>query len=287
MASPSGKNAESLALAQRRFGRINALFWFFIVWIPLGVVLPCAASIVAYQIWGDTVSAPVGLSALLWPIVGIAGALLLRGGRKRSRRSLELARLADSLGLRFSLRADVEKLDLLKSISFMANPHAQTGKNLMEGSAGGRPMFALDYEYAYLWGSVTEIGAQTLVMFTSGFERLPPFGVIPISTMGKIENFLLGRRGTISFAQHPQFQRQFSVVGDDAPAITACISPALVEHLLGDRLLTLVVEGGRMLVFRRLTYVQPRDYQTFLAQAYRAAELLSGPTAHPPVCGYP
>ncbi len=283
MVSASDRNVEALAQARGRYGRFNALFWFFVLCIPLGVILPCVASLVAFKIWGDTVSAPVGLSALLWPLVGIAGALLLRGGRKRARRSLELAGLADSLGLRFSLRADVEKYDLLKSISFMANPHAQKGLNLMEGSAGGRPMFAMDYEYAYLWGSVTEIGAQTLVVFPSGFERLPHFGIIPISTMGKIENFLLGRRGTIPFAHHPQFQSQFAVVGDDAPAITACIGPALIELLLGDRLLTLVVEGGRLLVFRRLTYVQPCDYQTFLAQAHRAAELLTAAVAQPPV----
>ena len=285
MSRASGLNVESLADVRRRYGRINALFWFFVACIPLGVVLPCVASILALKIWGDKVSAPIGLSALLWPIVGIAGALLLRGGRKRARRSLELAWLADSLGLRFLLRSDVAKLDMLKSISFMANPHAQKGVNLMEGSAGGWSMFALDYEYAYLWGSVTEIGAQTLVVFASGFERLPPFGVIPISTMGKIENFLLGRRGTIPFAHEPQFQHQFSVVGDNAPAVTACIGPELVELLLGDRLLTLIVDDGRLLVFRRLTYVQPRDYQTFLAQAYRAAELLTAGAAHAPVRG--
>jgi hypothetical protein len=58
-------------------------------------------------------------------------------------------------------------------------------------------------------------------------------------------------------------------------AATEVVSRPLRDLLLGDRLLTLIVEEGRLLFFRRLTYVRPEDDQGFLAQAYRVTELQS------------
>lgn len=274
MSSP-GLNADSLAEAQRRYRRIHGWWLFSWVLMPLGVVLPCVLSIVAYQIWGDEVSAPIGLSALLWPLVGLAGVLLLRGGRARAKRMLALARLADSLGLKFTCYPRPEQFAFMKSVSFVENSHLQTAQNMMEGTKGRWPLTALDFEYTFFWGSVTEVGSQTIVAFHSGFETLPPLAIIPVSTMGRIENMLLGKGDAIRFPHHPEFNARFAVLGADESSVRAWITPPLVDLLLADRLLTLVVEDGRLLVFRRLTYVQAADYQNFLAQAYRAAELLS------------
>jgi hypothetical protein len=65
------------------------------------------------------------------------------------------------------------------------------------------------------------------------------------------------------------------VVGDDEAAILRCLNRELIDLLLSDRLLTLIVEDGRLLVFRRLTYIRAEHFQAFLAQAHRVAELLS------------
>ena len=274
MSSP-GLNEASLAEAQRRYRRINR--WFLVCWVlmPLGIILPCILSIITYQIWGDEVSAPIGLSALLWPLVGLAGVLLLRGGRKRAKRMLALARLGDSLGFKFTCYPTSEQYAFMKSVSFVENSHLQTAQNLMEGDQGRWPMTALDFEYTFFWGSVTEIGSQTIAAFHSGFESLPALAVVPISTMGRIENMLLGKGNAIRFPHHPEFNARFAVLSADEANILALISPALIDLLLADRLLTLVVEQGRLLVFRRLTYVRAEDYRQFLGQAYRAAELLS------------
>jgi hypothetical protein len=96
-----------------------------------------------------------------------------------------------------------------------------------------------------------------------------------LGIMGRIENFLLGRGGQVPMTHEPQFQQAFAVVGEDPPATAACLGRPLIDLLLADRLLTVIVEGGRLLVFRRLTYVRPEDYQAFLAQVVRIAELLS------------
>jgi hypothetical protein len=268
----------SLAAAERRYRKVNGWFWLFVAMMPLGAVLPCVVSMIAYRLWGDRVSAPIGLSALLWPIVGVAGALLLRGVRARARRSLGLARLAQSFGLKFTDVPASEKFAFLKSVSFMENPHYQSARNLLEGQTGSWPWIALDYEYTYSWGSVSEVGAQTILAFLAGFERLPPFAVIPIGMMGRLENYLLGNRTPIQTATSAQFNKRFAVVGEDANAIQSCLTQALLEVFLADALLTVIVEGGRLLVFRRLTYVRAEEYQAFLAQAHRVAELLSAPS---------
>jgi hypothetical protein len=266
----------ALDSARRRYGRLNTWFWIFIALIPLGVVVPCLLSIVAYKIWGDQVSAPVGLSALLWPIVGVAGALLVRGARVRARRTLALARLAQPLGLQFTERPANEKFSFLRTISFMENPHTQKGENLFEGQTGQLPWIALDYEYSYSWGSVSEVGSQTIVAFLSGFEHLPAFAIVPISTMGKIENLFLGKRDQIVCGSDPQFHRKFSVVGTDSAPVQRCLGQPLINLFLTDSLLTAVVEQGKLLIFRRLTYIPADGYQAFLATAHRVAELVAG-----------
>jgi hypothetical protein len=261
--------------ARRRFRRYNTVFWLSIAAIPLGLIVPCLLSIVAYKIWGDEVSAPVALSGLFWPLVGLAGALLVRGARARSRRSLQLAELAQRVGLRFIYLPKLEQFRFLHDVSFMADPHFSSAKNWMDGTPNGREMIALDYEYTYTWGSVSEVGSQTMVVFR-GFEHLPPMGIIPIGIMGRLENFLLGDRNKIPFAD-PRFTSQFVVVGDDYTHIAATITPTLIDTIINDRLLTSVAEQGMLIIFRRLTYVAASDYQAFLAEAFRVAELLSPP----------
>ena len=201
--------------------------------------------------------------------------MLLWGNRSRSRRSFALAKLADSLGMLFTASPARDRFEFLKSVSLMANPHKQSARTLVETVPDGRPSMVLDYKYVYFWRPEHEIGEQTIVVFAE-FESLPAFGVTPISRIGKLENLVLGQRGKILFPEAPEFSKNFAVVGENAPAIIACIGPSLIELLMADRRLTLSVENGRLLVFRRGVYWPVRDYQTFLAQAARIAELLAG-----------
>lgn len=275
LAMSTSLNAQELESAQQRWRRVNFWFCFFIVLIPLGVIAPCLVSMVAYQIAGDKLSAPIALSALLWPLVGVAGALLLRGDRQRARRTLALVRLADSFGLTFTYKPAPEKFEFLSTVAVMANPHSKSAENLLEGQSGRFRLLALDYHYAYLLGNVNLLADQTIVVFPEGFAHLPDLAVFPISIMGKLENFLLGKAEAIAFPQFPQFNSQFAVIGRDPQRITACLTPDLQNLLLSDRLLSLVVDQGRLLVFRRLTIIKAEDYQAFLARAYQVAELLS------------
>ena len=268
-------DSSSLADAQRTYSRWNVWFWLFVACIPLGFILPLVVAVFAFKIWGDTISAPIGLSALLWPIAGVGGALLVRGARKRARRSLGIARLADARDWQFTTNPAPQKYEFFKTVSFMKDPHTCTGKNLVESHAGRFPWMALDYEYWYLYGTINEVGSHTIVAFLSGFEQLPEFAIIPIGVVGRIENLFLGKGGAIESPLDNQFNRLFGVYGDDAKAVQRCLSRKLIDMFLADRLLTAVVEGDRLFVFRRLTYVAADEYSEFLARTRAIAELLT------------
>lgn len=271
----SSANASFVVEAERRYRRVNRLFWLFVAVMPLGVVIPCVASIAAYQIWGDTVSAPIGFSALFCPLIGLAGALLIRGSRRRVRRSLELARLAATWGMQFRQKASPEVCEMLKSMSLMANPHTQMGVNQLESVAGNHRITTLDYEYRYFYGAVNIIGWATIVVYHGGFDRLPQMAVVPLGVMAQIENALLGKGDAIKFPHDPEFDRRFAVVGNDPQSILACLSPPLFRTFKNDPLLTLLSEDGRLLFYRRQTYVRPSEYGAFLAEVHHIAEWLA------------
>jgi hypothetical protein len=92
--------------------------------------------------------------------------------------------------------------------------------------------------------------------------------------MGKIENLFLGKRDQIVCGSDPQFHRKFSVVGTDAASVQRCLGQQLINLFLADPVLTVVVEQGKLVIFRRLTYVPADGYQAFLAESHRVAELL-------------
>lgn len=277
----SSEEAEvTLNLLQRQYRRRNAWYWLFVGMIPLGIILPCGLSVAAYKIWGAEVSAPIAYATPFCPLIGLAGMLLTRGARRRSRRSLEIASLADSYGLSFALEASPESLELLKNVSIMSAPQFQLGENELSGEVQGRALLALDYEYRYLLGSVSLVSKATLVVYRNGFEHLPAFSVIPISVMGQVENAILGKTNAIAFPHDPQFERMFGVVGPDPLAIQSCLAPQLVEFFKHDHLLTVLVENGQLIVFRRQTLLTADQYRAFLEQTYHLAEMLC--MARPP-----
>ena len=120
---------------------------------PTIVVAVAAVVIVAavvYQITKNSnLSSPIGLSAPLWSVAGVAIALLVRGARKQARRGVDLARIAEEEQYEFALQAAQPVLELLRSISFMQNPTSAKGRNVLSSVDGTVRHFALDYFYAY------------------------------------------------------------------------------------------------------------------------------------------
>lgn len=242
--------------------------------ILLGPLAALVLSVVVYEIAGSQVSAPIGLSAPLWSVAAIALALLVRSSRQSAKRSWELSQLAAKFDLEFFSKAPEDFCQFLKTFSFMENPFEATGRNLMRGNPGGRAIVALDYKYGYFYGAVSVIGEQTIAAFPNALSGHADLAIVPIGLADQFLNRVAGTPPAIRTPEAPQFERQFRVATHDAAAAVRVLNTELVNMFLHDRQLTVVVENGHLLVFRQLTYIPVKEYQDFLAKAFRLAELL-------------
>ena len=91
-------NAAAVAVLRNRHSHEAGLFYFFLLLIPLGCVIPCILFGYLPQGTPGTACAIAGLGL---PFVGLGGMLLMLGDRSRYGRSLGLAEQADRMGFGF------------------------------------------------------------------------------------------------------------------------------------------------------------------------------------------
>lgn len=79
------QNEAAVAELRRRLGRANAWRWFFLLLMPVGFFLPCSAGLILGsahpQAQGFTAPQAFGVAALVLPLVGLGGWLLMAGDR--------------------------------------------------------------------------------------------------------------------------------------------------------------------------------------------------------------
>lgn len=238
-------------------------------------MLPCVIGGIVGK-FNQEVGPWIALSGLLWPIVGVAGVLIRWGDKKRAKRTLELAKLAESWNMRFTYRPQREQYAGLESFQLMADPHAQVARNMFEGAFQNSRLWALDYEFRYFLGVVNLVGKQTVVVLENGFERLPEFAIVPQNWAERLENSIMGKSFLQSFVvpgAH-DFNHYFAVAGDPAEVLPR-LSPEAVQFFLQDKGLTLEVNAGRILLFRRENYLRPEEYGPFLRTAASLAIALN------------
>ena len=147
MSLAEGDNTQAIADLQRQRFNLALIFYGGLAAIPLGVICPCGLAFVVYKFAPDW-SQSVAPASFFLPLVGLAAALLVIGSRSRAKRSLALARLADSLGLGFTSIAPHDQCEFLMSFPLLKQlqvSHSGHGVNLLEGTYKGRPLKAVDY----------------------------------------------------------------------------------------------------------------------------------------------
>jgi len=280
MTGAEDDNARVIAGLRRRQFRLAAVFYGGLVAIPLGAICPCGLAAVVYRVAPEW-SQDVALSSFLLPLVGLAAALLVVGGRSRVNRSIALARLADSLGLRFADLAEKGRLDFLTAfpvLNVLRVPHSGEGANLMEGTYKRRPLTAVDYTTLHLLGYKHFVRKQTAAVFTAGFDGLPSFAVVPQTWADKFELAVLGPAAPgkkVVVPDEKEFNRHFAVLTEaNRAAVAGRLTPAVVDAFLEDKRLAAEVHGGMLLVYRRQTVVAAAEYEEFLRTANRLAKAL-------------
>ncbi len=278
MSLAEGDNSQAIADLQRRRFILALIFYGGLVAIPLGVICPCVAAAVVRQIAPDW-SQDVALTSFFLPLVGLAAALLVVGSRSRAKRSLALAQMADSLGLGFALQPSRDHIDFLKSFPFLSQlqvAHSGQGANLLAGVYKARSLTTVDYTSLHLLGYKHFVKSQTVAVFTQGFEALPTFAIVPQTWLDRIDQALFsappGESFKISGAK--EFNRRFALVGEDHAAILRCMTPDMIDLLLGDERTTVEIHEGMLLVYYRRTIMRAEEYAEFLKRANWIAKAL-------------
>ena len=262
--------------AVRKYRFYNRLYWLGVTGIFLFPVAAMIVAAVVFQITKNSnISAPIGLSSPLWLVAGVAIALLVRGSRKRARRSVELAKLAESLNLEFAMDASGSMMDLLKSISFMENPTSAKGRNVLVSADKSLPHFALDYFYAYDYGAVSFEADESLVVFPNLVPQLPDLFIFPMGIGDRLLSQVFGAFQQVSVPTAPEFPKHFRVGSSDPVAAQNVINVPLLQVFHQNPKLSLVIEDGTLIVFYQLQHVPPKSYKQFLSAAHQLALAVS------------
>ncbi len=265
----------SIEAARKEYRFYNRLFLLGILGIFLFPVAALLVAMVAFQITRNSnISAPIGLSAPFWSVASLAIALLVRGARKRARRSVDLAKLAGALHLEFSMKASSSIMELLKSISFMQNPTSAKGRNVLASADNNWPHFALDYFYAYDYGAVSFESDESLVVFPDLVPHLPDLFVFPMGIGDRLLSQIFGAFQQVSVPAAPEFVKRFRVGSADPVAAERMIAAPLLQVFHRNPKLSLVIEDGTLIVFYQLQQVPPKAYAEFLSAANQLAQAI-------------
>jgi hypothetical protein len=270
MSSIHAHNAKEIDALRRRYRRVQFIFFTSVALMPLGVICPCTLALIINQVRPGS-GQFVAPGALLLPLIGLVGTLLMLSDRSRYRRALALADLAKEQELRYTYEPPRSEFKFLLDLPFMNLPRIKgsgVGANRLEGTFKKRPLTALDYAFNYRVGNDRETTQQTVAVFTAGFEQFPSFLVIPQGWAEKFEEFILGA------TDGDRIKRNFTVAGMQRDAILDLLTPAVIEFFLEDHNLVLEMAEGMMMVYRRDAHLTAPEYQDFLLQAVRLAKEL-------------
>jgi len=270
-------NESILEDLRRRVWRANLWRYFFIILMPVGLIVPCVIGMLLGKAnpnaQGFTLAQAFGIAALALPIVGLAGWLLLGGDRKKYQEALAAAEEADALGYDFSEQPSKRLLKQLRSFRMFNDADDHAGMNCVSGKRG-KSFALLEYRTAY-HGAITpydtKITMQTVVVVFGLDKDLPAFRLGPKTWLSKLLE-VFGAR-TIELPDQQTFNRKFIVCGDHADSIRQAVTPEVVERMLESEG-TLEVYDGALLFYRHNHLVEPQDYQDFIGEALRLAKTL-------------
>jgi hypothetical protein len=267
------EQAQSKQAAIQGYRFYNRLFWLGVLGIFLLPVAALVVAMVVFQITKNSnLSAPIGLSAPFWSVASLAVALLVRGSRKRARRSVDLAKLTETLPLEFAMQASSSMMELLKSISFMQNPTSAKGRNVLVTVDKSLPHFALDYFYSYDYGAVAFEADETLAVFPDLVPHLPDLFIFPMGIGDRLLSQFFGAFQSVNVPAAPEFPKRFRVGSAESDTAERMMTAPLLQVFQQNPKLSLVIEDGTLIVFYQLQQVTPKAYVQFLSAANQLAQ---------------
>src|SRR6266545_2719136 len=182
--------------------------------------------------------------------------------RKARERTQIMQAAAAQLGWTFSAEAPWNYIPGLDRFTLFTQGHSKEIKNLMYGEAKGVKAAVFDYSYTTGGGKNRTTYRQSVVYLEPATLNLPYFSLRPENIMSKFLS-VFGYQD-IDFGQRPGFSREYTLRGQDEPAIRQTFNDHVLsfyENYLG----TCTDGGGNQLFLYRSDYrFQPQEIQSYV-----------------------
>ena len=143
--------------------------------------------------------------------------------RMERARTEALRRVAETAGLSFAPKADLDVVRSLGDVQLFGRGHSKRVTNLMTGRLGDQQVAVFDYGYSTGSGKSRNNTSQTVVLLPSVKRSLPDLQMAPENPITRMAE-VLGYQD-IDIESSPEFSRRYIVRGPDEAAIRAALYP--------------------------------------------------------------
>jgi hypothetical protein len=214
--------------------------------------------------------------AVVWSVVGLVvllfGALIVITRRRERERTEALVRVAETAGLSFQAKADVETVRGLGDVQLYERGHSRRVTNLMTGRVGSTELAVFDYRYTTGAGKNQHTWTQTVAVFPSIRPSLPDLQLAPESPLHKIAEAFGSQ--DIDIESSPEFSRRYVLKGQDADAIRSVLYPRATSYFGEHEGWTVEARSGTVAIYRSQARPRPEDVMAFVADATEAVRSL-------------
>ena len=192
--------------------------------------------------------------------------------RKERERTEALGRVAETAGLAFQPKADLDAVRAFGDVQLFARGHSKRVANLMTGRLEDHQLAVFDYWYTTGSGKSQRTEAQTVVLLPSVKPSLPDLQMAPENPVTRfIEAF--GYQD-IDIESSPEFSRSYVVKGPDEAAIRAALYPGATSYFAEHHGWSIEAKSGTVAIYRGSIRPKPDDVRAFVTEACSAARNL-------------
>jgi carbonic anhydrase len=212
------------------------------------------------------------IAALVGAVFVLFVVLVIVTSRMERNRTEALRRVAETAGLAFEPKGNLEALRLLGDVQLFGRGHSRRVANLMTGRLDDQQVAVFDYWYTTGSGKSQHTAAQTVVLLPSAKNFLPDLQMAPENPITRIAE-AFGYQD-IDIDSSPEFSRRYIVRGADETAIRAALHPGATSYFAEHEGWTVEVQSGTVGIYRNDSRPKAVDMRTFIEDARAAARSL-------------
>lgn len=198
--------------------------------------------------------------------------LVLLTRRQERERTEALRRFAETTGLSFQPKAEIDSVRSIGDVQLFARGHSKRVTNLMIGRVDDQDVAIFDYRYTTGSGKHQSHHSQTVVLLPAAKRSLPDLQMAPENPLLRIAE-VFGYQD-IDIEASPEFSRRYIVKGSDEAAIRQALYPEATAFFADHGGWTVEVQSGNVSIYRADSRPKPEQIPAFVADACAAARTL-------------